>query len=694
MEAPTVTLKPDPLAIMNTSSPEPDNAAASITAASKPPMKFMYSSGDRPLDGYTIRRGVGRGGFGEVYFAESDAGKEVAMKLIRRNLDVELRGVRHCLNLKHPNLIALYDIRTDDAGDDWVIMEYVTGPGSGANSLEDVLQQNPTGLSEQDALRWMHGIAAGVSHLHDNGIVHRDLKPGNIFLDGETVKIGDYGLSKFISCSRRSGQTESVGTVHYMAPEIANGRYGREIDTYALGIILYEMLTGHVPFEGESVGEVLMKHLTAEPDLEQVAEPYREIVRRALAKDPDVRLRTVNELVAMLPGGGPGLAGEAGSNAAAVAPAGLLPGDATSPATNPSAPATPRQPDLDEPLWKSLKQSTAHVWSRCVDTHPLLGVLLVMAILACFTLTSWAIIPAALVFYAIYYLVWAAVIRPSIASQATAVAASAPAARLAADTAPHPAPPRQERHRMAAQARRMRLNWREAARKQVAAKGQREKLTELLGSMLFAALVCVGGSLVASILWDSMTDSRGVVVVLWMSIVTTLCAWAALITGKYSEGRFEDQAPMRGIMLACGIGVGLIAGLLGSGLGVDLPAGRDFGPGVNDSLVREVLDMPSLSNSAPITSYASDFLLHSTLYFAGLLMLLRWWRQAEYTRDKRIGFWSVAWVAFFAWVLHLVVWYPQPTAMTVAAIVAVAVQLASPWMPPSKREEVARGGLA
>ena len=119
-----------------------------------------------------------------------------------------------------------------------------------------------------------------MAYLHDHGIVHRDLKPGNIFSDEGTVKIGDYGLAKFISCSRRSGQTESVGTVHYMAPEIANGRYGREIDTYALGIILFEMLTGRVPFEGESVGEVLMKHLTAEPDLTALAEPYRGIVQR------------------------------------------------------------------------------------------------------------------------------------------------------------------------------------------------------------------------------------------------------------------------------------------------------------------------------------------------------------------------------------------------------------------------------
>ena len=197
-----------------------------------------------------------------MYFAVSDAGKEVALKLIRRNLEVELRGVTHCLNLKHPNLIALYDIRTDEHDDRWVVMEYVAG-----ESLEDVIDRYPEGMPRDMALHWFEGICAGVAYLHDHGIVHRDLKPANIFIDEGRVKIGDYGLSKFISCSRRSGQTESVGTVHYMAPEIANGRYGSEIDVYALGIILYEMLTGRVPFEGESVGEVLMKHLTAEPDL-------------------------------------------------------------------------------------------------------------------------------------------------------------------------------------------------------------------------------------------------------------------------------------------------------------------------------------------------------------------------------------------------------------------------------------------
>src|SRR5258708_16266917 len=115
------------------------------------------------------------------------------------------------------------------------------------------------------------------------------------------VKMGDYGLSKFISCSRRSGHTGSVGTVHYMAPEVANGRYGKEVDIYALGIVLYEMITGHVPFDGESLGEVLMKHLTAQPDLSMIAEPYRTAIARALAKDPEERVRSGGELAALLP---------------------------------------------------------------------------------------------------------------------------------------------------------------------------------------------------------------------------------------------------------------------------------------------------------------------------------------------------------------------------------------------------------
>jgi ankyrin repeat protein len=259
--------------------------------------KFTYTTGDRPLDGYTIKRGVGRGGFGEVYYATSDGGKEVALKLVQRHLDVELRGVSQCLNLKHPHLVTLYDVRQSQNGDHWIVMEYVSG-----ECLGDAIARHPGGLSADQVNAWLRSICAGVGHLHDQGIVHRDLKPGNIFVEHGIVKIGDYGLAKFISASRRSGQTESVGTVHYMAPEVSRGRYGKEIDLYALGVILFEMLTGRVPFSGQSPGEILMRHLTEPPDVSAVPAPYRTIVARLLAKEPEQRYASVGALVDELDG--------------------------------------------------------------------------------------------------------------------------------------------------------------------------------------------------------------------------------------------------------------------------------------------------------------------------------------------------------------------------------------------------------
>jgi hypothetical protein len=254
-------------------------------------MKFTYSSGQRPLDGFTLKRGVGCGGFGEVYYALSDGGKEVALKLVRGQQDVELRGIAQCLNLKHPHLVALYDMKTDPQGDHWVVMEYIAG-----EPLSVVLNRHPNGLPPELAQQWFLALAKATAYLHDHGIVHRDLKPGNIFIENGTLKVGDYGLSKFISSSQRTAQTQSVGTVYYMAPEISTGNYNKQIDIYAAGIILYEMLTGKVPFEGESAGEILMKHLTTPPDLAKVPAAYVPIVGKALAKNPAQRFATITEM--------------------------------------------------------------------------------------------------------------------------------------------------------------------------------------------------------------------------------------------------------------------------------------------------------------------------------------------------------------------------------------------------------------
>ncbi len=254
--------------------------------------RFQYQYGDRPLEGFTIQRGVGRGGFGEVYYAISDNGKQVALKTLQTYEQIELRGINQCMNLKSPYLVTIFDVKYNDEGKPFVIMEYVSGP-----SLADIIRESPGGLGPQKTAFFLREISKGLSYLHGCGIVHRDLKPGNIFYEDGRVKIGDYGLSKSMNTSVHSGQTITVGTVHYMAPEIGAGCYNRSIDIYAMGVVVYEMLTGQVPFFGNSPAEVLMKHMSSQPDLSGIDETFARMIRKAMAKDPAERYSTVQEMV-------------------------------------------------------------------------------------------------------------------------------------------------------------------------------------------------------------------------------------------------------------------------------------------------------------------------------------------------------------------------------------------------------------
>ena len=644
-------------------------------------MKFAYPSGSRPLEGYTVKRGIGRGGFGEVYYATSDAGKEVALKLIRRNLDIELRGVTQCLNLKHPNLLALFDIRQDDQGDSWVVMEYV-----GGECLEQVVARHPHGMPVPEMLAWMHGLSAAVAYLHDHGIVHRDLKPGNIFSDEGLVKVGDYGLSKFISCSRRSGQTGSVGTVHYMAPEVANGRYGKEIDIYALGIILYEMLTGHVPFEGESVGEVLMKHLTAEPNLSALAEPYRTIVGRALTKDPERRFKTVSEMVALLPRPALQSLGSPGLNES---PTVFYP-PSTSYVGQPVA-ASPQPAGLmaramadEEPVWKAIRESAFEIrawWERknftALQKVPLL-VLGVYLLAVSFPAWIFALLFGTLT-YGGYRIIRAIVIateqqrtpRPQPQAYPAVVPMHAPPAPQqpmpAAEAAPDPAPASPTLKR-----------WRPKP-VPVIETTPREKLTELTGSLLLSALVTAVTSVVMLVLRGEPLEGNQYV---WLAVTSTIGAWAVMIPSKAWEGSRGDASLRRFMMMVVGLLLALVAYGLFDALMVKLPYHQD-------------VTLPSFASREMQTNfYGSDggpLLLAFLAYFSFLFLVPRWWYQADPMRSSRLSLWSTAVCVFWAAALNLFWPFPQPWGMMLAATISIAVQLSSVWVAPPKRR--ARGAI-
>ena len=279
------------------SSADPRNRASLGKRKDRSMTRFQYQSGDRPLDGYTIEYALGRGGFGEVYYAVSDAGRQVALKAVQNYEDIELRGIGHCMNLKSQHLVSIFDVRKGADGVPWVIMEFVAGP-----SLRDLLDESPQGLGPEKATFFLRELAKGLSYLHSAGVVHRDLKPHNVFFEDGVVKIGDYSLSKVITTSHRSGHTMTVGTVHYMAPEIGMGRYDKTVDLYALGVMLYEMLVGSPPYTGDSMGEVLMKHLSATPDVSMIDEPFASVISKAMHRDPEQRYQSAEEMAAALSG--------------------------------------------------------------------------------------------------------------------------------------------------------------------------------------------------------------------------------------------------------------------------------------------------------------------------------------------------------------------------------------------------------
>jgi hypothetical protein len=637
-------------------------------------MKFTFAPESKPLEGYTIKRAIYRGGFGEVYYALSDAGREVALKLLQNNTEIELRGVQQCLNLSHPNLVTIFDIREDGDGDHWIVMEYVAG-----ETLDKAVRRFPNGMPMEEIRRWLPGIADGVAFLHEHGLVHRDLKPANIFSDNGCVKIGDVGLSKFITPSRRSAQTQSVGTVYYMAPEVAKGRYGKEVDVYALGIILYEMLTGSVPFEGDSTGEILMKHLTEKPDLNRLPPRLRSVIGRALEKDPNQRFSNVSDFAKSFEDAVLGRNATVEAEKAFEAfpkestqrcgPAGFCGPKNRARNTRAQYAGYAPQAQWEKPWSSDSRNAPGRLFGSTLKWVVLAIVFgwLHLGMLA----TAAAIVAAVFgVRFAVNALTWSAVgvagavrgvfgdVRDaagSVKDAAFAVPyAAAGAVKAVAARKTTPAP-------ILTPAMTRWTQWSGAA-----------AVSAFVGSLLTMAL---------AILWPKFGPAAGAFMPSAMSqfvvfgAAAILSAWAITAVTKFWEGSTERLIP-RMSLGAIGLGVGAAIWNLESFVQGGMTEGSLFLAMPTDAI-------RGLHDSSFRTW--NPHLLACMAYFGGLLFLRNWRRQTAVGRKSRLRLSSMAFSSAVAGVLSAIMESPPELMMTMAAVTSATVQVASAWQQPTPR---------
>jgi serine/threonine-protein kinase len=259
---------------------------------------------------YEILRSLGQGAMGEVYLAHHSAiGREVAIKTIlpsaAKGEDAEGRFRREAAaagQLNHPNLVTIYDFDKDQEVF-YLVMEYVKG-----DDLEDLIKQRA--LSPSQFLEVLAQVCDGLSHAHRNGIIHRDIKPANVRVvrDGKNLlaKVMDFGIARFED-SNLTATGVVMGTVSYMAPEyIREGHATAQSDLFAVGVMLYECLTGRKPFAGDNTTTILFKIVSDTPppldleDTQGISPSTRLILDKALAKDPKERFQTAEDLAKAL----------------------------------------------------------------------------------------------------------------------------------------------------------------------------------------------------------------------------------------------------------------------------------------------------------------------------------------------------------------------------------------------------------
>jgi serine/threonine protein kinase len=264
----------------------------------------MAAPQEQVLGAYRLQERIGKGGMGEVYRATHiQLGREAAVKVLPANLATDedflrrfKREASSAAALAHPNILQVYDYGEQD-GTPYLVMPYVRG-----GTLKDRFAGGKTPASQ--LAKYLTEVADALDYAHRKGIIHRDVKPANILIDeDDRAYLADFGIAKALEGNDNLTQAGvGVGTPEYMAPEQAQGRADPRSDLYALGIMVYQMLTGQVPFSGNTTVEVLMKHLQEPVPLSPlrgaVAQQFGPILQRALAKDPNLRYQSGREMMA------------------------------------------------------------------------------------------------------------------------------------------------------------------------------------------------------------------------------------------------------------------------------------------------------------------------------------------------------------------------------------------------------------
>jgi beta-lactam-binding protein with PASTA domain/predicted Ser/Thr protein kinase len=257
---------------------------------------------------YRVLRRLGSGGMANVYLAEDEElGRRIAIKILneRHAADEQFierfrREAKNAAGLSHPNIVQIYD-RGEAEGTYYIAMEYL----GGRTLKETVADRQP--LPIREAIDYARQILAALRFAHRNGIVHRDIKPHNALMDDDgRLKVSDFGIARAGAASQMTEAGSIIGTAQYLSPEQARGAaVDHRSDLYSLGIVLYELLTGTVPFTGDTPVEIAMKHLSKVPEPPSAKRPeipraLDQVVLRALAKDPDDRYGSAEEFDAEL----------------------------------------------------------------------------------------------------------------------------------------------------------------------------------------------------------------------------------------------------------------------------------------------------------------------------------------------------------------------------------------------------------